>query len=166
MFAAESIPYELVGGLAVAVQLERVAPDEVMLTRDVDIMVYRSDLDRIQEAAARHGFHFRHTAGLDMLLYGDEKSAVRGIHLIFSGESVKTGQAPNPDIAPEPITIYGQDVAVVSVADLVRMKLNSYRDKDRVHLRALDAVGLITPEIDQNLSAELQSRLRNIRATE
>ena len=52
------------------------------------------------------------------------------------------------------------------VTDLVRMKLNLFRDKDRVHVRALDAVGLITPELEQGLSMELRSRLQHVRATE
>src|SRR5438874_9012715 len=88
MFGAEDIPYEVIGGMAVAAQMDRVDPDAVMLTRDVDIMIHRSDLERIKEAAGRHGFHFRHAAGLDMLLYGGEKKALRGVHLVFSGESV------------------------------------------------------------------------------
>lgn len=166
MFTSEHIPYEVIGGMAVAAQLERVDRDAVMLTKDVDIMIRRSDLELVKQAAERHGFHFRHAAGLDMLLYGDEKKAVKGVHLVFSGETVKAGQAPNPSLAPERIEVYGQDVSVVPVADLIRMKLNSFRDKDRVHVRALDGVGLITPEVEQGLSQELQSRLRHVRETE
>jgi len=166
MLAAEGIPYEIIGGMAVASQIERVDRDQVMLTRDVDIMIHRSDLDRIKESAPRHGFHFRHTAGLDMLLYGDEKKAVKGVHLLFSGEKVKPDQEPNPPLAPERLTVYGKEVAVVPVSDLVRMKLNSYRDKDRVHVRGLDAAGLITPEVEKALPANLQSRLQHIRDTE
>jgi hypothetical protein len=166
MFTAEAIPYEIIGGMAVAAQIERVDRDQVMLTRDVDLMVERSDLERVKEAAPRHGFHYRHTAGLDMLLHGDEKKAIRGVHLLFSREAVRSDQTPNPPLAPERITIYGKEVSIVPVADLVRMKLNSYRDKDRVHVRALDAVGLITPDIEGGLPADLLSRLQHIRTTE
>lgn len=166
MFTAEHIPYEVIGGMAVAAQIEQVDRDAVMLTRDVDIMIHRFDLDRVKEAAERHGFHFRHAAGLDMLLYGEEKKAVKGIHLIFSGEKVKTGQAPNPSMAPERVKVYGKEVSVVPVLDLVRMKLNAFRDKDRVHVRAMDTVGLITPEVEEKLSKELRSRLQHVRTTE
>jgi hypothetical protein len=166
MFTADHIPYELIGGMAVAVQMEQVDRDAVMLTRDVDVMIHRSDLKRVKEGATRHGFHFRHTAGLDMLLYGEEKKAVKGVHLVFSGESVKANQAPNPPIAPERIKIYGKEVSVVPLVDLVRMKLNAFRDKDRVHVRAMDEVGLITPEIEGKLPAELRSRLQHVRETE
>jgi hypothetical protein len=161
MFAAEEIPYEMIGGMAVAAQIEQVDRDLVMLTRDVDIMIHRSDLERVKEAAPRNGFHFRHAGGLDMLLYGAGK-----VRLGFSGEKLKADQAPNPPIAPERIKVYGKEVSIVPVSDLVRMKLNSYRDKDRVHVRAMDAAGLITPEVERFLSSELGSRLQHIRQTE
>jgi hypothetical protein len=166
MFTAEGIPYEIIGGMAVAMQIELVDRDQVMLTRDVDLMIDRSDFERIREAAPRHGFHYRHAAGLDMLLYGDEKKAIRGVHLLFSGEKVRPNQTPNPPLTPERITVHGKDVSIVPVADLVRMKLNSYRDKDRVHVRAMDAVGLITADVEGSLPADLHSRLQHIRSTE
>jgi hypothetical protein len=166
MFEAEAIPYEIVGGMAVAAQIERVDRDQVMLTRDVDLMIDRSDFERVKEAAPRHGFHYRHSSGLDMLLHGDEKKAIRGVHLLFSREKVRANQAENPALRPERIAIYGKEILVVPVADLVRMKLNSYRDKDRVHVRALDGLGLITPAVERTLPADLQTRLQHIRATE
>ena len=165
MLASERIPYEVVGGMAVNIQIERVDPDEMMVTRDVDIMVSRADIARIQEAAPRHGFEFRHTAGLDMLLYGGEKKAARGVHLIFSGEKVGPDQMENPTLAPEEITVYDKEIPVIRVADLVRMKLNAFRDKDRVHVRAMDSVGLITAEVEDKLPTALRDRLRHVRAT-
>jgi hypothetical protein len=46
------------------------------------------------------------------------------------------------------------------------MKLSSYRDKDRVHVRGMDAAGLITRDVENGLSNELLARLGNIRETE
>ena len=46
------------------------------------------------------------------------------------------------------------------------MKLSSWRDKDRVHVRGMEAAGLITREVEQALSEELQARLRHVRETE
>ena len=163
----EHIPHELIGGLAVLIHVEEADPAHSMLTRDVDLMICRSDLGRVIEIAAKHGFRFRHAAAMDMLLYGDTDSAKNAVHLIFSGERVKPNQAtPNPPIAPEKKQIHGKEVMVIPVADLVRMKLSSYRDKDRVHIRSLDAAGLITPEIEQAISKELQARLEHVRETE
>ena len=52
------------------------------------------------------------------------------------------------------------------MTDLVRMKLTSYRLKDRVHIQDLDAVGLIAPEVEAQLSEVLRARLREVRAAE
>ncbi len=46
------------------------------------------------------------------------------------------------------------------------MKLTSYRLKDQVHIQDLDAVGLITPEVEAQLSELLRTRLADVRAAE
>jgi hypothetical protein len=167
VLAEERVPYELIGGLAVLVHVEEADPEHTTLTRDVDLMINRADLERIKNAAAGHGFRFRHTAGVDMLLYGDTNSARNAIHLLFSGEMVGRNQAvPNPPITTEKKRIHGGEVMVIPVADLVRMKLSSYRDKDRVHVRSMDAAGLITPEVEAKLPSELSARLQHVRDTE
>jgi hypothetical protein len=165
--AAEGIPHELVGGLAVLVHVEEADPTHSTLTRDVDLMVRREDLDRIKLAAAKNGFRFRHTAGLDMLLYGEADSAKNAVHLIFSGERVRPNQAtPNPPIAPEKKRVLGEEVMVIPVVDLLRMKLSAFRDKDRVHVRSMDAAGLITTGLEEKLPVELRARLQHVRDTE
>ncbi len=165
--AAANIPHEVVGGLAVLIHVEEADPEHSVLTRDIDLMIRRSDLPRVIEIAERNGFRFRHAAGVDMLLYGETSSARNAVHLLFSEEKVRPSQpAPNPAIAPEHRQIHGREVSVIPVLDLVRMKLSAYRDKDRVHVRSLDSAGLITPQVETALSAELRSRLRRIRETE
>ena len=163
--AEAHIPYEVIGGLAVLVHVEAADPTHSVLTRDVDILIQRSDLERVIAVAESQGFRFRHVAGVDMLLYGDK--AINAVHLLFSEEKVKSNQLlPNPTIAPERKLIKGQGVWVIPVADLVRMKLSASRDKDRVHIRSLDAAGLITPEIERGLPPALRARLQQVRETE
>jgi hypothetical protein len=102
-----------------------------------------------------------------MLLYGETDSARNAVHLIFSGEFAGRNQAvPNPAIAPEQKRIHGGEVMVIPMADLVRMKLSSFRDKDRVHVRSMDAAGLITLEVEAKLPPELSIRLQRVRETE
>src|ERR1700730_3075003 len=84
--ASGDIPYEVIGGLAVLIHVEEVSPELSSLTRDVDLMVRRSDLDRIKEVAAKNGFRFRHAVGVDMLIYGSSESSRNAVHLLFSGE--------------------------------------------------------------------------------
>jgi hypothetical protein len=99
---SEGIPHELIGGLAVLIHVEEANPEHSTLTRDVDLMVRRSDLERVKIAAAKNGFRYRHAGGEDMLLYGDTNTAKNAVHLVFSGEKVRPNQAtPNPPIAPE-----------------------------------------------------------------
>jgi hypothetical protein len=50
--------------------------------------------------------------------------------------------------------------------DLVQMKLSNNRDIDRVHVRDMDSVGLITAEVESALSPELRAKLIQVRATE
>lgn len=162
---AANIPYEIIGGLAVLIQVEEADPSQAVLTRDVDILIRRSDLDRVIAAAESGGFQFRHAAGVDMLLYGGKVS--NPVHLLFSGEKVTPSQTfPHPPVAPELKEVKGLPVCVIPVAELVRMKLSANRDKDRVHIRSLDAAGLITPEIEHRLPETLRARLKQVRETE
>jgi hypothetical protein len=102
-----------------------------------------------------------------MLLPPGETKARNAVHLVFSGEKVKPGQAmPNPPIRPEPIFLHGVKISVIPLADLIQMKLSNHRDIDRVHVRDLDSVGLLTPEIEEALPGILRSRLNGIRESE
>jgi hypothetical protein len=166
-FAAEKLPYELIGGGAVMVQVNRVEPSAVRNTKDLDILINRADLDRIKEVAARHGFTFKHSAGLDMLLPAGETKARNAVHLLFTGEKVKPNQViPNPPLRPEHVYVHGVEVAVIPVVDLVAMKLSNNRDIDRVHVRDLDSVGLVTAGVEKALPPALLERLEEIRAGE
>ena len=161
------VPHELVGGLAVFLHVENADSTHSSLTRDIDIMIRREDMGRVVAIAEEYGFRFRHSAGWDMLLYGETNSARNAVHLLFSGERVKETQLEvHPSIRPVRAGLHGQDFLVIPVVDLVRMKLCSYRDKDRVHVRGMEAAGLITEEVERELGDELRARLRHIRETE
>jgi hypothetical protein len=163
----QGVPHELVGGLAVMVHVEAVDPSESMLTRDVDLMIRRSDIEWVKDIAARHGFRFRHAAGLDMLMRGETDSARNAVHLLISGEKVRPNQAtPNPPLNPEKKQILGEEVMIIPIPDLVRMKLSAFRLKDQVHVQVMDRVGLITEEVVKGLPAELRERLEHVRQTE
>jgi hypothetical protein len=165
--ASEGVPYEMIGGGAVMVHVNRVDPSAVRNTKDIDIMIHRADLERVIETAQRHGFTFRHAAKLDMLLPPGETKARNAIHLIFSGEKTSPTQSVvNPPLRPEYLSLHGVAVAVIPVADLVQMKISNNRDIDRVHVRDLDSVGLITEQIERGLPVLLRERLQEIRESE
>ena len=52
------------------------------------------------------------------------------------------------------------DFRVIALEMLVRMKLTSYRDKDKTHLRDMLEVGLIDPTWTARFVPELASRLQ------
>ena len=100
----------------------------------VDILLRRGDLERAKAALARAGFIYHPSAGMDMFLDGPRGKARDSLHIIFAGEKVRPEYLePTPDVtASEPTETF----RLLDLAALVPMKLTSFRDKDRVHLRA------------------------------
>jgi len=162
VFASAGLEYRVVGGLATYLYVEEAEQDAGRLTKDIDIAVRREDINKIAQAAAAFGLEYRHVAGVDMLVRKDLPSARRAVHLVFAGEKVR------PDYL-EPTPMLGADrrirgIRLIPLADLVRMKLTSYRLKDQTHLKDMDEVGLITPVIEAGLSPSLRERLAEVRA--
>jgi len=161
---AAGIPCRVVGGLATFMHIRQVDPASARLTRDVDVAIERRHLDAIRAAVEPHGFVYRHAAGADMFLIAENPSARSGVHVVFVGEKVRPEYLePVPASAP---LRSSEGILIAPVADLVVMKLTSFRLKDQVHIQDLDAVGLITPEIEAGLSAPLRQRLADVRAAE
>jgi hypothetical protein len=161
-FSTAGIDYRVVGGLATYLYVEEALPDAGRLTKDVDIAVRRSDVERIKAAVAPYGWTYRHTAGVDMLVQSDNPSARRAVHMFFTGERVKANSLEaTPDLG-EGRTING--IRLMPLEDLLRMKLTSFRAKDEAHINDLDEAGLITPDMETNLSPVLLERLRQARA--
>jgi hypothetical protein len=157
--------YRIIGGMAVFLHVSARDPDNARLTRDVDVAIDRGQIDNIIAATERHGFRYRHAAGIDMLVDASEPKARSAVHLIFVREKVRPEYVePVPDFSQP--TLSSEGFLLAPVADLVRMKLTSFRMKDRVHVQDMDSVGLITPEIEAGLSDILRARLAEVRATE
>ena len=164
VLSAAGIPYQIVGGLAAFIHVFEREPDKARLTRDIDTAVRRSDLSLIIRAAEENGFRFRHVGGVDMLVDAKYPRARAAVHLLFVGEKVRPEDL-EPVPSSEPVRTK-EGILIAPVSDLVRMKLTSFRLKDKVHIQDLDGVGLITPEIEQSLSEPLRQRLAEVRATE
>ena len=154
------IPYAVTGGNAVAAWVSRVDEAAVRNTQDVDLLLRRSDLEPATKALAAVGFVPRHVAGIDMFLDGPEAKARDAVHVIFAGEKVRPEylhEAPNVDEAEET-----ESFRLLNLDALVRMKLTSYRLKDRMHLVDLLDVGLIDASWCDRLPAELAPRLQQL----
>jgi hypothetical protein len=163
-FASAGLEYRVAGGLAAYLYVEEVVPDAGRLTKDIDIVVRREDVEKIVQAVAPFGLQYRNVAGLDMLVQAGEPSARRAVRLVFSGEKVRPEY---PEATPElgPCRRI-RGIRLVPLADLVRMKLTSFRAKDEAHLKDLEEAGLITAEMEAGLSSVLRERLARVRARE
>jgi hypothetical protein len=156
------IEYRVAGGFAAYMHVNEVEPMAARLTRDIDVTIDRADLDATIEATRPYGFR---ATGADMLVDAEDPKAHSAIHLLFVREKVRK-EYEEPVPAFSPAVRYENGISIISVADLVKMKLTSFRLIDRVHIKDLDGVGLITPMIEAGLSPQLKARLQEVRATE
>jgi len=154
------IAYAVIGGNAVAAWVGRVDQSAVRFTQDVDLLILRSDLDATKAALETAGFIYRHVASVDLFLDGPDAKARDAVHVIFAGERVRPEYAlPAPDvIESEPAETF----RVLRLDALVRMKLTSFCDKDRTHLRDLISVGLVDESWRLKLPDELAARLQSL----
>ena len=154
------VPYAVVGGNAVAAWVSRVDETAVRNTQDVDILLRRANLDAARGALEKAGFVYRHVAGVDMFLDGPNAKARDAVHIVFAAERVRPQYvAPAPDVSESEQT---ETFRLLSLDGLVRMKLTSFRDKDRMHLRDLINVNLVDDSWLNRVPPALRSKLREL----
>ena len=154
------VPYAVVGGNAVASWVATIDEGAVRNTRDIDILVRRSDMHAVTAALEQAGFVYDELLEVVMFRDGEEGKPSEAVHLIFEGEKTR------PDhLLPAPAIQTVDDAAnfrVLTLDSLVIMKLMSNRDKDRTHLRDMIGVGLIDASWLPKLPAQLAERLKQI----
>jgi len=157
---AASIPYAVIGGNAVGEWVGRVDRAAVRNTQDVDMLIRRTDLDAATVAMESAGFVYRHSSGIDMFLDGPGAKARDAVHIIFANEKVrKEYDEPAPDVADSETA---GSFRVISLPAILKMKLTSFRDKDRTHVRDLIDVGLVDQTWTSRLPEKLAARLQQI----
>lgn len=156
------VPYAVVGGHAVRAWVAQVDEAAVRTTLDVDILVRRADFPAVRAAMLAAGFHHRENLGLQMFVETVDGSARDAVHVVIAGDVVRPGEhEPNPDVEP---VVRTPDFRTVPLETLVRMKLNSFRDKDRVHLRDMISLGMIDASWLDRLPPPFRPRLANLLA--
>ncbi len=157
---AGGVPYAVIGGNAVADWVGRIDRGAVRLTQDVDLLIRRSDLDRARTVLEAAGFFYQETFDIHMFLDNPTASARDAVHVLFAGEKVrKEYLVPTPDLSESEAS---ERYRVLNLEALVRMKLTSFRDKDRTHIRDIIGVGLIDSTWPARFPPELASRLQHI----
>lgn len=155
------VPYALVGGQAVALWVASRDPAAVRTTKDVDILLNRDDLPRARAAAMSADMDYFEVLGVGMFLDRVNPHPKNGVHLVWAGEKVRPQYVlAAPFVEERHELTPGKQV--VSLPALVKMKLLSFRDQDRLHLRDLIDVDLVGREMLSDLPEELQTRLEEI----
>ena len=152
------VPYAVIGGNAVAAWVSRVDESAVRNTQDVDLLIRRDDFDAAKLALESAGFIYRKVGPITMFLDGPNVKPRHSVHVIFADEKVRDDYvAPAASVEDAEMS---NDMPVLALESLVRMKLTSYRDKDRTHLRDLIDVELVDDTWPQKYQPELAERLQ------
>lgn len=152
------VPYAVVGGNAVASWVATVDEGAVRNTRDIDLLVRRSDLPAITAALEQAGFVGGELLEVVMFRDGEEGKPSEAIHLLFAGEKTRPDHllpAPEIQTVDDPA-----NYRVITLESLVSMKLMSNRRKDQVHVLDMIGVGLIDATWLARLPPELAERLQ------
>jgi hypothetical protein len=158
---AAGVRYAVAGGNAVASWVGRVDPGATRATRDVDILVRRADVPSITAALTALGFAREDLRDLILFIDPDEPSRKSGVHLVWAGERIRPSYvvpAPSVDEAVRD----PEGFLVLDLPALVRMKLTSFRDVDRVHIADMLSVGLIDATVRSSLPPEIVERLDHV----
>jgi hypothetical protein len=154
------IPYAVAGGNAVAASVARVDRAAVRNTQDVNILVRRSDLPAVQTALEAVGFVRASVMGSECFIDGPQGSPRDAIYLLFANEKVRESYPlPTADVTER---VAADDYSIVSLEALVRMKLNSNRRKDQLHLLDMLSLGLIDASWLPRLIPEHAARLQQL----
>lgn len=152
------IPYAIIGGNAVRAWVAQADEAAVRTTRDVDILLRRSDWPASVAAMESAGFIYRRVKSIDMFLDGPGSKARDAVHVLFAGEKVRPEDpVAAPDVSESEEI---QHHRTIRLEALVRMKLTAFRDKDRMHLRDMIDVELIDASWCERVPSELAARLK------
>ena len=161
---AAGIRYAVIGGNAVAAWVARIDPGATRTTKDVELLVERADIDRISAVMSGLGFRREDLRSLTLFVDESEPNRKTGVHVVWAGEKVRPFYAH----AAPTLNEVQRDPAgfqVLSLAALVRMKLTSFRDLDRVHVADVLRAGLIEDSLRAALPEDLRARHATIEAS-
>ncbi len=152
--------HAVAGDNAIAKWVGRIDEDAVRNPRDIDLIVRRADLPAARAALESAGFVYHHILDIDTFIDGPQGKPSGGIHILFAGEKVRQEEEHTlPDLGESERALEFQ---VATLDALVRMKLTSWRDKDRTYLRDMIGVGLLDATWPARLPSALGVRLQQL----
>jgi hypothetical protein len=150
----------VVGGNAVASWVATVDEGAVRTTRDIDLLVRRSDLPALTTALEQAGFVYDELLDVVMFRDGSEGKPSEAVHLLFAGEKTRPDHllpAPEIQTVDDPANF-----RVIALESLLSMKLMSNRRKDQVHVQDMIGVRLIDSSWLTKFPPILAGRLKQI----
>lgn len=160
---AAGVPYSVIGGFAVQAWVGRVDEGAMRNTADVDVLLNRTDLSVAIAAMKAAGFIHYQLSGIEMFLDGPNAGPRQAVHVVLAGEKTKEHHPfPAPAVEESGETRIPEHYRVLTLGALVRMKLTSYRLKDKVHVIDMLDVGLIDAGWCDRLPPILAQRLREM----
>ena len=154
----EGVPFAIVGGQAVILWVSTKDPEAVRTTKDVDILVDRSNLPQVRKAGIAAGLEYFEVLGVGMLLERTDPNPKKGVHLLWANEKVR-GDNLLPAPATSQVQVLPPGLPVVDLVPLVTMKLQANRNRDLTHLEDFIDVGLIDSTILPQLPPQLAKLL-------
>jgi hypothetical protein len=159
--AQAGMPHAIIGGNAVAAWVSAVDPDAVRATKDVDLLIRRSDFERIARVLKPVGLVPAEVLGVSMFVDEKDPSPKTGVHVLFANEPIRPDDpCPAPDVDRSRIGVLGY--RIVELPELVQMKLLAFRLRDQTHLVDMFSVGLIDASWKERLPPELQARFEQV----
>jgi hypothetical protein len=154
------VPYAVIGGNAVAAWVATIDDGAVRNTRDVDILLREQDLELATTAMEAAGFVRDSVMNVTVFLDGPNGKPSQGIHVLLAERKVREEYTTATPCIDQAVDIEGR--SIVELDALVEMKLNSFRDKDRTHLRDMIQVGLIDGTWPGRFQRDLGNRLQDL----
>ncbi len=152
------VPYAVCGGNAVATWVASQNPEATRATKDVDLLVDRADLKRVQAVIEGLGYTREDLRSLVLFLDPEAPDRRTGVHLVWADELIRPSypvKSPRVEEADPGVAAY----RVLGLPALLRMKLTSMRPIDQAHVLDLHSVGLVDNAIMDSLPRVLRERL-------
>jgi len=155
------VDYAIIGGNAVAAWVATADDAAVRATRDVDVLIRRTDLGHVTTALRPIGLMPAEVMGVHMFVDSENPNPKTGVHIVFAGELVRPRYTyPAPD--PSQRTLSEDGLSIIDLPQLLTMKLQAFRFIDRAHVQDMLDSGLIDERIRNAVPDDLRARLDEI----
>lgn len=154
------IPYAIIGGNAVRVWVAHADEAAVRTTRDVDILLRRSDFPDAKVALESKGFVYRPSLSMEMFLDSPTAKSRESVRIVFAKEKVFPDDFFSAPDVTDSVRI--DTYRILTMEALVQMELTSFRTKSHVHLRDMIDVELVDESWCARFPPELAVRLMEL----